>query len=201
MIDQTLKANQRQNIPFNWRLLLVIVTVMLLTRSSHIDTAVQLPDASLALFFIAGLYFPTISIFVVLFLVAVFVDFAAIAVAGVSDFCITPAYWFLIPTYAALWYAAKLYLWLKAKIHAVFYQNISLFMIVMLANTISFALSNYSFYFFSNQVTNTSLLQYTHAISAYYWPQTWHLLLYLASFYLLKFIYSHYWQQKTMKTA
>ena len=95
-----------------------LVLLMVATRFySHFGSAVSLPDASLAVFFLAGFYlarmaWPAAVAFVFLLLAAGGVDYYAIAFRGVSDACISPAYWFLIPTYACMWYAGR---WFAAR--------------------------------------------------------------------------------------
>ena len=87
---------------------------MAATRVNHFGTAFSLPDASYAVFLLGGLY-PAKSArlsliaFMVLVIEAGLIDWDASALQGISDWCIRPAYWFLIPTYASLWLAGRWY--------------------------------------------------------------------------------------------
>ena len=85
-----------------------LVLLLAATRYNHFGSAVSLPDASLAVFFLGGFFlarraWPGLLAFVFLLLEAGGMDYYATATQGVSDWCITPAYWFLVPTYASLW--------------------------------------------------------------------------------------------------
>ena len=86
-----------------------LAVVMCMTRFSHFGTAIHLPDASMAVFFLGGLYVRRHLAFFGYAALAGALDFASVRYAGTSDFCITPAYSFLLPAYAVLWYAGRLY--------------------------------------------------------------------------------------------
>lgn len=88
---------------------LVLVLFMILTRGPHAADLMHLPDASWAVFFLAGMYLRPVMLFPVLLGLAGALDFAAIRWGGVSDFCITSAYGFLLPAYGSLWLAGRRY--------------------------------------------------------------------------------------------
>jgi len=71
----------------------------------HLGTAWSPPDASWAVFFLAGFYLTREWRWALLALLveAVAIDFAAIRFYGISDYCVTAAYWFILPAYCALW--------------------------------------------------------------------------------------------------
>ena len=77
------------------------------TRSHHFATALHLPDASWAVFFLAGFYLRPLWMFPALMALAGVSDYMAIAWFGVSDFCMSPAYGFLLLAYGALWIATE----------------------------------------------------------------------------------------------
>ena len=80
---------------------LLLAAVMAATRFHHFGSAISLPDASLAIFFLAGFYLRSPLLFAGFLAEAALVDYLAITYGGVSDWCISPAYVFLIPTYAS----------------------------------------------------------------------------------------------------
>lgn len=125
---------------------IALVVLMLGTRSDHFGSAISLPDASLAVFFLAGFYLRRLPYFLMFCVLAVLSDYWAIQVRGVSSFCVTAAYGFLLPTYFSLWWAgswgSKLALngagaWIKLAVATL--APISL----------AFAFSSGSFYLFS----------------------------------------------------
>lgn len=150
-----------------------LALLMMSTRFySHFGSAISLPDASLAVFFLAGFYLarlalPAAAVFVLLLLVAGGVDYYAIAFRGVSDACISPAYWFLIPTYACVWYAGR---WFAARQQLKWASLGVLAAVAWGSVTVAFLISNASFYLFSGNFANMSLAQYAEGVAKYY-PQ------------------------------
>jgi len=86
-----------------------LLVLMVATRFKHFGDALHLPDASMAVFFLGGLYLRRHLSFVLFVALAVLLDWVSIAYAGVSDFCVTAAYAFLPLAYAVLWYAGRGY--------------------------------------------------------------------------------------------
>lgn len=89
---------------------LVFIASMLLmtaTRFHHVSDWLHLPDASMAVFFLGGLALRRHGDFVALLGLSVAIDWAAVRLAGVSDFCITAAYAALPVAYGVLWYAGR----------------------------------------------------------------------------------------------
>jgi hypothetical protein len=88
---------------------LSLALLMAAARSHHFATALHLPDTSWAVFFLAGFYLRPLWMFPALMALAGVSDYMAIAWFGVSDFCVSPAYGFLLPAYGALWIAGRWY--------------------------------------------------------------------------------------------
>ena len=137
---------------------LLLALAMFATRMEHFGTPVSLPDASLAVFFFAGLWLAHRSAFVLLLGVAVATDYYAFARSGVSGTCFTPAYPFLAPAYACLWAAGA-----RARTRAA-NALVRPLAGAVLAMVGAFAISNLSFFAFSGQfaaMTVTDYLQRT----------------------------------------
>jgi hypothetical protein len=135
-------------------ILLALMVLMLATRYHHFGTALHLPDASMAIFFVAGFYLAGTVALPILMLEAGLIDYIAISMAGVSDFCVTPAYSMLVVAYGVLWYGGAYY----AK---KFYKpNPSTLLpaglIALASCLLSFLVSNGSFYWMGGHVTDTS---------------------------------------------
>ena len=81
---------------------LILVAAMAATRFHHLGDALHLPDASWALFFLAGVYLSPAWL-LVLMAEATLIDGAAIGWLGVSSYCLTPAYAGLLLAYLLLW--------------------------------------------------------------------------------------------------
>lgn len=82
-----------------------LAALMAATRMNHFGA---IPDASWAVFFIAGFYLrgSVRWAFPALMAVAVAVDYAVITGSGQSfwsHYCMSPGYWFLVPAHLAMW--------------------------------------------------------------------------------------------------
>ena len=142
-----------------------LMLLMAATRFHHFGTAFSLPDASLAVFFLAGFWQGGRYVLAALLLEAGLIDYVAITQLGVSDFCISPAYVFLIPSYALLWLAGQF----SSKLPITSAQNAAKALTgLVVAATGAFFISNTSFYLLSDQVANISWSQYLHGFSLYY---------------------------------
>lgn len=91
-------------------LFIVLALVMAATRINHFGA---LPDASWAVFFLAGFYLRGSArwAFPLLMAEAVLVDFAVISGSGMdfwSHYCVSPAYACLVAAYGALWFGGSL---------------------------------------------------------------------------------------------
>lgn len=158
-----------------------LALLMAATRYNHFGSAVSLPDASLAVFFLAGFFlawrtWPALLGFVVLLLEAGGMDYYATATQGVSNWCITPAYWFLVPTYASLWLGG----WFAVRQDHTWRGLTTSGVVAWLATTIAFLISNISFYLLSGRVSDMSAAEYASAVAKYYPPYLGGSLPYLA---------------------
>lgn len=132
---------------------LLLIALMLLTRFHHFGSAVSLPDASLAVFFLAGFWFASKRLFIFLLAQAAVIDYVAITQMDVSDYCISPAYVFLIPTYAVMWLAGR---YAQHKTMSMLTQ-ISL---LILATTTAFIISSGGFYLGSGKFETLAAVDY-----------------------------------------
>ena len=139
--------------PANTGLFVALVALMLATRFHHFGTALHLPDASMAIFFAGGLYLRKHWQFATFALLAGVIDWAAISLAGVSDFCVTPAYSFLLPAYAVLWYGARL---CADRVQLTWSSAAITLLVGFVCASLSFAISNGSFYWIGGRNPDTS---------------------------------------------
>lgn len=142
-----------------------LAMLMALTRSDHFGSAITLPDASLAVFYLAGIFTGGIASFIVLLAEAALLDYVAITYWQVSDYCISPAYIFLIPTYAAMFYTGR---WGTKFIAFSGHNLIRQFIYLLVAASIAFFISNGSFYLLSGKFSELSAVQYMERVAKYY---------------------------------
>lgn len=135
-------------------LAMLMVFLMLLTRGSHVLTHVSLPDASLALLLMGGLYLRKAVWFGFFIVLATLINFFAAAVDSIQAFCLTPGYWGMLPTYAAMWFGG---VWLSAQQDNL---NIVKFSLVSLTATFTaFVISTQTYYLFSGRFPAEGLME------------------------------------------
>lgn len=136
---------------------LALAAVMAATRLNHFGAV---PDASWAVFFVAGFYLRESLrwAFPALMLLAVAVDYLVISGSGQdfwTHYCVSPGYWFLLP--------AHLSLWLGGSLVRRYYRGLELnaFGLLVLMVFASVALchgfAQGGFYWFSDSVANPSI--------------------------------------------
>lgn len=146
-------------------ILLALMVLMLATRYHHFGTALHLPDASMAIFFVAGFYLAGTVALPLLLLEAGLIDYIAISLAGVSDFCVTPAYSMLVVAYGVLWYGGALFArkYYKPSLSATLPGGL----IAAASCVLSFVVSNGSFYWMGGRELNTSLAGWAERFMQY----------------------------------
>ena len=140
-----------------------LIALMVMTRFHHFGDVLHLPDASLAVFFFAGFYRKKALLGFLLALAAL-IDYVAIE-NGTSSWCVSPAYVFLIPTYAMMWFAGRYCSIFKSMKIVELAKSAGL---LMLATSAAFAISNGSFYLFSGRYGDLSLAGYFVRVAQYY---------------------------------
>ncbi len=157
--------------------LIILAVLMAATRMHHFGSALHFPDASLAVFLLAGVLLTSPLWFVILLAEAAALDYVAIAQLGVDNYCMSPAYAFLIPTYGALWLAGRYY----ARIHQRSLQSLSIYAAIsFLALNVAFVISNGSFYLFSGRYPGMGVAEYCAEMLPIYLPYLTSGALYLA---------------------
>ena len=145
----------------------LLMLLMAATRMHHFGTSLHLPDASQAVFLLAGFFVASPLMFAALLIEAALIDYLAITQFGVSDYCVTPAYWFLLPTYAVLWFAGRYY----ARIHQHNLRSLGVFAgLSFVATSTAFFISNSAFYVFSGRFPEMSMAEYMQRVAQYYVP-------------------------------
>ena len=147
--------------------LFALAILMTATRFHHVGSALHLPDASMAVFFLGGLHVRRHWAFAALVALAVAIDWAAIAGSGRafwSHYCVTPAYWLLPLAYAALWYAGR---WTAARWRWNAGGLTLLAAMAFAGASLSFAISNGAFYWFGGRYADPHFAEY--AARAWQW--------------------------------
>ncbi|MCX7627202.1 MAG: hypothetical protein N2Z69_02140 [Methylophilaceae bacterium] len=153
----------------------LLLLVLILTRGSHAGTAYTLPDATLAVMMLGGLLFRRGLLFALALAVCVAVDAFAVGIAGVSSYCLSPAYWALLPTYAVMWYGG---VWLAER--GAGFRFAPYMTVAFLTTSLAFVLSTHSFYLFSGRFPKAPLWEVLQHGWEYYPAYLGYTLMYLA---------------------
>jgi hypothetical protein len=146
---------------------LALALLMTAARGNHAGILSQLPGASWAVFFLAGVYLRPRWAFAALMAQAVVIDAIAVGWAGVSDYCLTPAYGMLLPAYAGLWLAGR---WYVAR-HALSLRSLVRLAAAVLAGAASCELlASGGFYFLSGRFAEPTLAEFGRRLAQYF-PQ------------------------------
>ena len=181
--------DKHSNPSLSWRsgIFAVLALVMIATRSTLLrDHLFPLPDASWAVFFVAGFYFSTgsrehlyglfsrslgMASFVLLMALAVLIDYVVISAQGMGfwqHYCVSPAYWFLLPSYAALWIGGA---FLRAHYRGLHAREFGLLVAsALVAASVCFVISNGSFYWISASVPMRSFGGWIENLGDWYRP-------------------------------
>ena len=145
--------------------LLGLICLMAATRFHHFGSLATLPDASLAVFFLAGLYLAHARVLALLLIEAALIDFLAVEVGGVSDWCVTPGYALLFPGYGVMWLSGLL-----CRRFNRLTASAAMLIGGMLtgAASLAFLLSNAGFFGFSGYFPEMSWSEYAGRVAKYY---------------------------------
>lgn len=130
-----------------------IAFLMLLTRGSHVLTSVSLPDASIVLFLLGGLYLRKFAWFAAFFILATVIDFGAAAFDPAQGFCLTDGYWGLIPAYGTMWLGGW---WLGRQQDP--FAPFKYSLVALLTSVVAFIISTQTYYLFSGRFPADGLL-------------------------------------------
>ncbi|MDH2916330.1 MAG: hypothetical protein PXX77_05565 [Gallionella sp.] len=146
-----------------------LVMLMGATRYQHFGSALTLPDASYAAFFLGGLFLGRVRgallILTLLLLEAALVDFYAINFREISGWCVTSAYSFLVFAYAALWFVGR---WFAPRYDLSAKGLLGLTVATVVAGSAAFVIANVSFYLLAGYFDSMSVVEYVSRVSQYY---------------------------------
>lgn len=136
----------------------ILALFMIITRGHHFTSLQSLPSASWAVFFLAGVYLSSGWLLPGFFTFAWLLDFAGYTWGGASGFCLTPAYFFLLPAYASLWLAGRWY----ASRHSFTWQTfIPLSLSVIASTVVCRVFSSGGFYLFSGHFEEKTFIEFS----------------------------------------
>ena len=126
-----------------------LIFFILLTRVSHELTLLALPDASLIIFFAAGIFLKNIKWLLFFVCLIVGIDLYAINANNMLQINLTFSYWVYVTTYLLAWYAGKEILSGRPSLKTSIYIPTVLVVLLM-----AFIVSYSSHYFLSGWINN-----------------------------------------------
>jgi hypothetical protein len=143
--------------------LLLLAGAMLATRLHHFD---HLPDASWAIFFLSGFYLYGARAFAVLMAEAVIIDYVATEHLGMSTYCLSIAYPFVLPAYATLWLGGR---WAARHRYDELPRRVGwLIVCLLLSVSVCFLLTNASFYWLSGRAAHPTVAGWMAGFQRWY---------------------------------
>lgn len=143
---------------------LLLAVLMAATRVHHFGVGAIAPDASTAVYFLAGLALASPWWLLALLAEAVALDIFAIGVAGVADACISGGYALLAPAYGALWLAGRA----MRKSERLDLQTAGKFVCAITGGVAAFFVISNIGYFFGSEFYALGVPEYTRRVSRYF---------------------------------
>lgn len=166
-VSRSTAAFPLQGAAASWIAGIALAMLMICTRGQHVVSVNALPSASWPVFFLAGLMLRPAWIFGALFALASLLDFGSLATGTIGQWCVSPAYWALLPAYGSLWLAGRLH----ARRHAPDLAGLArLALVLMVTTLVAYVFSGGGFYVFSGHYPAPTLAGFGERIVHYY-PQ------------------------------
>lgn len=168
MTASTPTSSQAPSLPVRAGLFALLALVMLATRVNHFGA---LPDASWAVFFAAGFYLrgQVRWAFPALLLLGLAIDYFVITGQGIafwSHYCMSPAYWFLVPAYGVMWLGGS---WLRRHYAGLHLRELGMLGVAaVVCASACYLLTNGSFYWLSANVPVRSFAGWTKNFGDWY---------------------------------
>lgn len=156
----------------------LLAVAMLVTRGTHFASIDALPSASWAVFFLAGVYLRPLWGFAAFFALASLIDFSLLEAGRITQWCLSPAYWALVPAYGSLWVAGRVY----ANCHRNELGTLLPLGLCLIAGAcVAYMCSGGGFYFFSGRYADPSIAGFLPRIAHYLPPHMGYLAMYVAA--------------------
>jgi hypothetical protein len=147
-----------------WIAAILLAVLMAATRIHHFGVGTIAPDASTAVFFLAGLLLGSPWWLAALLFEAVLLDGIAIGFLNVANACISSGYALLAPAYGALWLAGRA-LRPVAQLDVV---SAGKFVCFTLAGTAAFFVISNAGYYFGSEYAALGIGEYAARVSRYF---------------------------------
>lgn len=174
---------------------LLLTFLMLITRGNHFTTFNELPSASIAVFFLAGMYLRAISSFWFFYLLTITIDLSSSYFRGSFGDCLTTSYPALAFSYATM-FALGFYAKANWSAHATITNVAKVALALFVASSIAFFISNGSYYTLSGNFPNLSWAEYATRVDKYYVKSISNPIFYVTTAIIIDWVISHFFFEK-----
>jgi len=188
-------VNQKTPISLLFAIFAVLTLLMLATRTHHFASLNHLPSASIAIFFLAGMYLRNMKSFWFFYTLTLVIDLASSYFRGQFGDCITTSYPALVLSYGVM-FAAGFYT--KPNWQQSAWQNniIKVAIGLFVASSIAFFISNGSYYALSGKFPELSWAEYATRVDKYYFRSISNPVFYVISAIVIDFTISRFLTDK-----
>ena len=195
-----MKSDQ-QKLPINLfiAVLAILSFLMLATRTHHFSSFNHLPSASIAIFFLAGMYLRNIKAFWFFYILTLTIDLASSYYRGQFGDCITTSYPALVLSYGVM-FTVGYYTrpnWQQSDWHI---NIIKVALALFIASSIAFFISNGSYYALSGKFPELSWAEYATRVDKYFFKSISNPIFYVTSAMVIDFTISRFFVDKTIDT-
>ena len=175
---------------------LLLAFLMITTRGNHFSTFNDLPSASTAIFFLAGMYLRSIKSFWFFYILSITIDLSSSYFRGSFGDCLTASYPALAFSYAAM-FAVGFYVkadWAK---QALIINLAKIAIGLFVASSIAFFISNGSYYTLSGKF-DLSWAEYATRVDKYYAKSVSNPIFYVSSAIVLDWVINQFFNEKSI---
>lgn len=176
---------------------ITLILLMLATRTHHFSSLHHLPSASIAVFFLAGMYLRKISIFWFFYLLSVGVDLGSSYFRGQFGDCITTSYPALVLSYGVM-FMVGYYTKPNWQQSSLFNNALKVALGLIVASSIAFFISNGSYYTLSGKFTDLSWAEYATRVDKYYFRYLSNPVVYVICAFVIDTIVRRYFTDKVI---
>lgn len=191
--------SDHQKLPLNLfvAVLAILTLLMLATRTHHFASFNHLPSASIAIFFLAGMYLRNIKAFWFFYILTLIVDLASSYYRGQFGDCITTSYPALVLSYGVM-FTVGYYTrpnWQQSDWHV---NIIKVALALLVASSIAFFISNGSYYVLSGKFPELSWAEYATRVDKYFFKSISNPIFYVTSAMVIDFTISRFFVDKVI---
>lgn len=177
-----------------------LTLLMLATRTHHFASLNHLPSASIAIFFLAGMYLRNMKAFWFFYTLTLVIDLVASYFRGQFGDCITTSYPALVLSYAVMFGFGY---YTKPKWHIQSWQAnvVKVTIGLFVASSIAFFISNGSYYTLSGKFPELSWAEYATRVDKYYFRSISNPIFYVLAAIVIDFTVSRFFTSNTVADA